>query len=279
MIKRAALAAALLACVGCSSLLYVPIRPQIVDPAKLGVTPDEVFFDNETGQKLHGWYIHANPGVKEKGQVVFFHGNGENLSTHFAALLWLPENGYSYFIFDNQGYGLSVGKPSPEGTVHDGKAAIRWAAAKYPRLPLAVFGQSLGGAVALRTVVELKSEAPIRLLTVDSTFASYRGAARSVLSHHWLTWWLQPATCLVLSDQWAPDDRVAEISPIPLIVMHGTKDQVIDYELGRDVYLRAREPKELWTVDGGRHIDAFWVHADVWRPKYLEALDHYLVGR
>jgi fermentation-respiration switch protein FrsA (DUF1100 family) len=39
----------------------------------------------------------------------------------------------------------------------------------------------------------------------------------------------------------------------PLLVIHGTEDEVIHYELGREVFAAAPEPKEFWTIPGARH--------------------------
>ena len=112
-----------------------------------------------------------------------------------------------------------------------------------------------------RSLVELKKEVPVRLVVIDSSFISYRDAGQGVLSHAWVTWLFQPLAQVLLSDRWAPEKRVAELAPTPLVVMHGNRDQVIDYDLGEDLFKAAGEPKEFWRVEGGRHIDAFWRHS------------------
>ncbi len=213
--------------------------------------------------------------------IVFFHGNAENISTHFASLHWVLNEGYDYFVFDYEGYGRSQGKPSPRATISDGRAAIHWAFQKNPRLPLIILGQSLGGAVALQTVISLKNDTPkddvpIALVTVDSTFLSYRKVARSVLAQHALTWIFQPLTTLVLSDRYAPGDRVCNISPIPLLVFHGDHDQTVPYSLGKEVYQKAKEPKEFITIPEGHHIDLFWREGGRYRREWIRRLKEIL---
>jgi fermentation-respiration switch protein FrsA (DUF1100 family) len=255
-------------------MLYQPSPYLYVDPAQLKLKPEIVEFASTDGTALYGWYFGAIDKKPAKGLIAFFHGNAQNLTSHYLNLVWLLKEGYDFFIFDYRGYGKSAGQPTPEGTVEDGKAAIRWAGARARerKLPLVVYGQSLGGAVALESLIELRGEVPVRLVVADSTFASYRAAGRSVLAKHALTWLFQPVTYLALSDAKAPGDRVAELAPTPLIVVHGDRDGVIDFSLGEDLFARAREPKELWRVPGGQHIDSMSRQDPEFRRKLLNKL-------
>lgn len=261
---------------GCSSFLYQPSRHQFADPSKIGATtPQSFLFSSLDGTSLHGWYFVNKKKIKPKGLIIFFHGNAENITTHFSTLYWILDHGYDYFIFDYRGYGESLGMPTPKKTMEDGIAAIRWAHKHNPSAPLIIFGQSLGGAVALRSVVELKNEIPIALVAVDSTFHSYRSAAKSVAAQHWLTWLFQPFVYLAMNDRYAPKSYIADISPVPLVVFHGDRDQTISYKLGLKVYRLAREPKEFIKVANGRHADLFFRHKDEYREAFLKRLSEY----
>jgi uncharacterized protein len=261
---------------GCSSLLYQPVREQIYDPAPLGFEYEEIIFPSTDGIQLNAWHFKSKLKKSPKAVIVFFHGNGENLTTHFATLAWILQYEYDYMIFDYRGYGKSEGSPSPEGTVKDGVAAIQYASQRWKNIPIVVLGQSLGGAVAIRSVVELTQKVPIKLVVIDSSFLSYRKVGQKVLSHHWFTWILQPFAGLFLSDTWAPEGRVSKISPIPMIVIHGKKDQIVDYDLGEEVYRLALDPKEFWSIQDGKHTDVFWRHGEFYRKKLIEKLESIL---
>src|SRR5262249_589270 len=138
---------------GCTHLIYAPTRVKYVDDRKLTHRPEELHFSSPSGKDLVGWYFTAHPETPPKGVIVLFHGNGQNLSSHFSLLYWILDHGYDLFVFDYPGYGLSAGDPSPRGTVEAGVAAMRWVQNRKPRAPVIVYGQSLGGAVALRTLV------------------------------------------------------------------------------------------------------------------------------
>ncbi|MDZ4675876.1 MAG: alpha/beta hydrolase [Oligoflexia bacterium] len=257
----------------CTHLLYHPTQHQYYDPVKAGVTPDEIWFENDEGQKLFGWYFHAKTKTPSKALIVFFHGNAENLSSHFATLLFVLEQGYDFFIFDYSGYGKSPGKPTPKATIQDGKAAIKWASDHRKGKPLVVFGQSLGGAIAMRSVAEVKDQIPIDLVVVDSTFHSYKSVANRLMRKHWVTWLFSPLAYVLMNDTYSPEDSISKLSPIPMVVIHGDQDQTVDYQLGKEVFHLAQQPKEFWEVPGGMHTDAFWRHGKTYRDKFIKRLD------
>lgn len=259
---------------GCSSLLYYPTRIVYVDPATIEVTPEDCAIDAD-GIKIKAWYFH--PQANPPAVIVLFHGNAENRSSHFTGLYWLVKEGYDLFVFDYPGYADSTGRPSPASTLAAGKAALRYVHSRWPRTPLIVYGQSLGGAVALRSVLELKGEIAPALVVADSTFLSYKSAARSVASHMWLTWPLQPLTYLLFSDKYAPGDLVKGMSPTPLLVIHSRQDEVIPFQLGEEVYEKAAEPKEFWPMETGPHISTFRLpQGEEFRHRFLGKLNEIL---
>lgn len=254
----------------CSSLLYYPRYEKFYDPEKLGLTPEDIFFKDASGTELNGWWFESK--IKPaKGTFIYFHGNAENLSSHFASMSWLPEQGYNYFIFDYPGYGQSDGSPGPKENVIAGQAAIRWVHDNKDASPLIVYGQSMGGIVAMRSVIEEKDKLPIKVMIADGTFSSFQRIARKKLATSWITWLLQPLAYVVLSDSWAPD--VEKISPIPMIVMHGRQDPVVEFEHGERVFKDSGEPKQFIEVPEGKHGNLFWIEEGKYRRELLAKLE------
>lgn len=289
---------------GCTSLLYVPTKTMYVDKEKLDPPPEEWLFSargsepdskvsesdgkvSESGGKvsednkqiLRGWYFSS--AQKSRAVVVYFHGNGQNRSAHFLGLYWLVKEGYDVFIFDYPGYGDVEGEPTPQNTVEAGKSALLAVKSRKPNLPMIIYGQSLGGAVAMRAMIELQTQIRPKLFVADATFLSYRSVARKILSRHWLTWLFQPVGWLVMSDRYAPGARVCEIST-PMLVIHSKQDQVVDYELGLEVYKKSCEPKEFWSLKSGGHIETFsgsdMLYAIQTRKKFLTKLEQVLAA-
>ena len=272
MIKGKAIIGILLLCLSsCSSLLYYPTRSLHFDPARLQLKPDEVYFASKNGNKLFGWYFQQpNP----KGLVVLFHGNAENLSSHYLSVVWLLKHGYNLFVFSYQGYGRSEGNPNPQNTVEDGIAALEWA--QKTKLPVAVIAQSLGGVIAMRSIVELPDRSFVKYFVVDSSFLSYREMARTVMSRSLVTWPFQWLGWLVMSDAWAPKERVSEISPIPMLVIHGENDPIVEFEMGEEIFSLAKDPKEFWKIPHGGHTDIFTIQPESYKKEFLLRLEKYL---
>ena len=242
-------------CGGCSSLLYYPSKDPFTDPVRFRHHPTDVEFTTSDGVHLHGWYF-KSPTRPAKATVLYFHGNAQNLTTHFYGMYWALDQGVDYFIFDYRGFGLSDGSPSPEGTVKDGHAALDWINQhKDPVTKLILFGQSLGGAVALRVACESNASTDYDKIIIDSGFMSYRKVAQKVLASHWVTWPIQWLGWLVMSDAVAPEDCMSRISPHPLLVVHGLDDQTVPFAMGEQIYTAALPPKEFWQIEGGRHTD------------------------
>ena len=256
---------------GCSHLFYYPKEQQFYHPSQVQMEFEDVSFKDQAGNNLTGWWFPAKT-KQPKGTFVFFHGNAENMTTHFLSMRWLPEQGYNYFIFDYPGYGKSTGVPSPQSTVESGHAALRWVHQNKDPNPLIIYGNSLGGVISMRALLDLKKEIPVRAMIADDTFSSYQRVARIKLSKSFLTWILQPLVYVLLSDYYAPQ-KIADISPIPMLIIHGDKDTTVETENGEILFREAAEPKEFWLKKDGVHGDTFWRHDFIYRTKVLEWLE------
>ncbi|MFS4457838.1 alpha/beta hydrolase [Bdellovibrio sp. HCB2-146] len=260
-----------LASLGCSSMLYYPKTEKLFDPARVQLEPEDIYFKSSDGNMLHAWYF-ASKTKENKGTVLFFHGNGENLTSHFLTFRWLPEQGYSYLIFDYPGYGTSSGKPSPEGTVKAGIAAAEWLVANKKPTNLIIYGASLGGNVALRTAEEIKGRIPFNHVIIEASFPSYRKMGAQVLSRSWITWLFQPIGYLVLSDKWAPKD-ISQFSPTPMLFIAGDKDWIVEPEQSQKLFELAKDPKEIWIIPGGHHGDLYEINKGELRGRLLQYLE------
>jgi alpha-beta hydrolase superfamily lysophospholipase len=56
-----------------------------------------------------------------------------------------------------------------------------------------------------------------------------------------------------LSSQLAGASAAADLAPRPLLVAHGTADEILPDRCSRDIFERAREPKRLILYAGCRH--------------------------
>lgn len=242
--------------VGCSSVFLYPDRVAHLPGRALGTPAEDVWIPAVDGTALHARYLPT--AAAPRATVLFLHGNAENLSSHTHAVSWLPAQGYAVLALDYRGYGQSPGRASVPAVHEDAASALAWLARRGAAQtgPLLVYGQSLGGAVAIRTVAQSEQRPRVAAVVADSTFASYRRIAREKLAALWLTWPLQAPLSWLIDDAYAPVDAVAQLSPVPLLLIHGERDAIVAPTHAQALLAAARAPKDLWTVEGGAHIDA-----------------------
>ena len=180
------------------------------------------------------------------GTLIYFHGNKENIDAYWDRMEAYYEMGFQTFTFDYRGYGKSEGKPTYEGVLTDGLAAVEHVEDYTERdmgdLPL--LGFSLGGCVASHTAV---SHTPQVLIT-EAMFSSPDRLAR------------EAAAGMSVPAGWLYENPFDNANAVrrqeaPVLIMHGAIDDYISPGHARDVYRAATEPKKLWIVPGANHSD------------------------
>jgi uncharacterized protein len=221
---------------------YFPDRIKYDTPERAGLAFEDVRFASADGTLLAGWYI---PAMGEsKGLVVHMHGNAQNMTAHWAYANWLPQRGFDLLCFDYRGYGQSQGTPDPQGIFEDAIAALSYARNLSSARKLFVFGQSLGGMLA----VAAAGASPDLICAVAAEAPAYSYTA-----------WADdqmPELQLALDDTYCASAYVAKLSPIPLLLLHSPQDRVVPYSHSEQLLAEAGAPKRLITIEGGAHNDA-----------------------
>jgi hypothetical protein len=239
---------------GCTGLFFQPYQGHVLEPDRIGLKYEDVHFPSSDGLTLHGWFLPAEGPAR--GTVLFLHGNAENISTHIGSVYWLPREGYNAFLFDYRGYGDSQGVPTLRGAIDDTESALRVLLAR-PDVDagrVIVFGQSLGGALATYVAAHSPQRLQIKALIIDSTFSTYRSIAREVLGTIWFAWPIQWPLSFTVSDTYSPLEAIPHVSPVPVLIIHSEKDPVIGVHHARRLFDAAKDPKELWILPNGLHI-------------------------
>lgn len=225
-------------------LLYLPTTPGRewwATPAEIGLAYHELRLDTEDGVSLSAWLV---PADAERGLLLFFHGNAGNISHRLESIEIFNRLGLSVLIVDYRGYGRSGGRPSENGTYRDAAAVWRYATRELKRSPgeIVIFGRSLGASIA----AQLASTAPQSpaALIVESPFTSAPDMAQRAypyLPARWLTRFNYPTR-----------EYVTE-ADCPVLVIHSEDDEIIPFDLGREVYEAAVEPKQFLVLRGGHN--------------------------
>ena len=254
---------------GCvERMFFYPDNVTYTTPARMGIQAQDVTVAAADGSRLHGWFLPA--AATAKGTVLHLHGNAANVSNHLPLVSWLPARGYNVLMIDYRGFGRSDGKPSLDGIVDDAAAALAYLRTRsdVDATRLIVFGQSIGGATALRMLA--RDAEGVRLGVIDSAFASYRGIARDATAGGPLSP-LAALTAGVLPG--ADKDPIAALKSIrlPLIFVHGARDSIIAAVNSERLHAAASN-SQYWSVPEAMHIMAL-AQPGPWREKLVQAMD------
>lgn len=258
----------LMGLLGCDSFFYYPNQKVYDAPKQYGLAHESVHFESGDGTKLHGWFFPAEGPGRAKGTVLHLHGNAGNITGHFHHVAWLPARGYHVLCFDYRGYGKSEGRITRAGSMMDACAALDYLLQRedVDNERIVAFGQSLGGAIGIVLTAQRRE---ILGIATDGAFDSYQRIAAWHIRRNplmfVLAWWVP----LMMSKDHQPIDHIARIAPRPVLLMHGTDDEVVDPAMATRLYEAAGEPKELWLAEDMDHYGAMQEMSEVAHAKLL----------
>jgi alpha-beta hydrolase superfamily lysophospholipase len=235
--------------VACSSLLFHPFSQHVRTPDIMGLEYQDVWLLSGDQVNIHGWFLPAQ--IPLKGSVYFLHGNAENISTHIESVYWLPEQGYQVFLLDYRGFGRSEGEADLPEVFLDIEAGFSWLLEHAENKPIYLLGQSLGASLCIYFAAnnQLARENLTGLIS-DAAFTDYFQITRHVASKFWLTWLIQYPAAWLMSNPYNPVDAIAQLSPVPVLILHSQKDYIIPFQQGKQLYQAAKQPKFFLEIDG-----------------------------
>lgn len=194
------------------------------------------------GERLRVWHL---PHDAPLARVVYFHGNGGNLSMWSPILADLWRHGFDVVAIDYRGYGVSTGRPTEAGLYRDVDAALAFVRERLrgTAAPLVYWGRSLGTPMAAYAASRHRPSGVV----LEAGFPS----ARSVLETNPLLW----ALSWLSSYRFGTAAHMVAVRE-PVLVLHGDRDSVIPYRLGQRLFASINEPKRFVTIRGGDHNDA-----------------------
>ncbi len=226
-----------------SKLIYFPSKVIEATPSDVGLAFQDVKLTTADGVAISAWFV---PCDGADTTVLFFHGNAGNNSHRVAELKTLHYLGFNTLIVDYRGYGLSQGHPGERGTYLDADAAWKYLTEtrRIPANRIVIFGESLGGAVA----IDLASRVSPGALVAQSTFTSLA----DVGSIHYP---LLPVG-LILQHRYESINKVGRIT-CPKLFIHTTDDSLIPLSNGKRLFEAAAPPKEFMQTPGEHNSGGF----------------------
>ena len=247
-------------------------------PADIGLAYEDVRFTTDDGVSLSGWLI---PAAREtRSAVILMHGfAGTRLPDLPEYVPWL-QRWHHVLQFDFRGHGASGDAPVALGSLarHDVPAAVRFMESRGFG-PMALMGISLGASVG----VLAGGDVPVAAVVADAAFAQLHHPIgnRMRLDRYPLAALgsrliVAAATLRTRDPLVEPVSRVSRIAPRGLLVIAPRDDRLIDYRQSLKLYEAAREPKELYIVDGAGHSYAHAVGGAEYERRVLDFVGRHL---
>ncbi|MCH7591252.1 MAG: alpha/beta hydrolase [Planctomycetes bacterium] len=242
-----------------TKLIYFPSKGYDAVPTDVGLAFEDLTLRTADGVNIAAWHV---PHDRAFGNIIFFHGNAGNMTSRLHSVKLLHNMGLNVLIIDYRGYGRSEGKPSETGTYEDAEAAWRYLTETRGERPdhIALFGRSLGGAVA----IELATRHTPAALVTESTFTSLTDIGR--MHYRFLP------VRLILSYRYDSLSKVGRIT-CPKLFFHGREDTLIPLENGRRLFDASADPKEFIETPGGHNESGF-----TYTPEFTKRLEEFLLG-
>ncbi|KAH7674378.1 putative alpha/beta hydrolase protein [Dioscorea alata] len=197
----------------------------------------------DRGTEIVAMYVN-NPAAKLT--VLYSHGNAADLGQlhdlfcELSAHLRVNLLGYDY-----SGYGCSSGKPSEQNTYADIEAAYRCLVESYRTQAedIILYGQSVGSGPTLELAIRLPR---LRAVVLHSPILSGLRVMYPVKRTYWF-------------DIYKNIDKIPLVS-CPVLVIHGTADNVVDCSHGKQLWELCKEKYEPLWIKGGNHCNLELYH-------------------
>jgi dipeptidyl aminopeptidase/acylaminoacyl peptidase len=250
-------------------------------PADYGLTYEDLSLQAKDGLKISGWYIPSQNGAV----VIDIHGYKGCREWLLEPAKMLSGHGYGVMLIDLRTHGLSEGDIITFGRteVYDVDAALEYLLHRPEVDPsrIGIIGHSIGGAVA---ILYASKNPVIKTVISDCAYVSLNEEVNTALEKFGVPSVLSP---MILNfaekkmgfkvDNYAPVKYIGAISPRPILLMQGGKDDMVPSDSGKRLYEAAGEPKELWFEPELNHVCFLTDMPKEYETRVTGFLDKYLL--
>jgi len=230
--------------------IYFYQRNLLYHPSENNYQNDEIKFEYEEVNieveneiKLKSWLI--NKDFNKFKTLLIFHGNAGDLSNRIYKLNELNKLEINILLISWRGFSGNKGSPTEKNLYKDAEAAIKWLNKKnVNNNQIILYGESLGTGIA----VEMAKKNDFNSIILESPFTSIENSAKIYYPY-------LPVKYL-LKDRY---DTISKIKMVesPIMIMHGEKDDVVPFSMGKELFEKANSPKQSYFTPDDDHMMEF----------------------
>ncbi|MBL8519219.1 MAG: alpha/beta fold hydrolase [Betaproteobacteria bacterium] len=244
------------------SLIFNPVQgewrgyrglPEGMQEESIPVGPD--------GDRVHAWWMPAQD--PQAPALLYLHGARWNLTGSVTRIPRWHQMGFSVLAIDYRGFGRSESKsvtaPTEQSSIEDAKAAYARLVALAPQAKRYIFGHSLGGSIA----TQLAARQP------DASGLILEGAFTNIPQMIKETKWGFLPVSFLVTQRFDTLEAIDDIA-MPVLIAHGTADNIVPFAMGEKLFAAAREPKRFFRAEGGSHHNMSSTYFDGYRNAVRE---------
>ncbi|MCP4682043.1 MAG: alpha/beta hydrolase [Desulfobacterales bacterium] len=221
-----------------NKMAFHPDNQNVLSIDQLPSNFQEIFIETEDQVKIQGYFI-ANKSSNKI--LIYFHGNAGNICHRLPDLMQISSFGINVLGVSYRGYGKSRGKPSEKGIYIDGKAALNYSTRKlgFSLNNVIILGRSIGTAVAIHISQNLNIGGLILVTPLTSGADEANAIGLGLIS-------------FLAGNSFNNIEKIVNIS-CPILVIHGTQDNLVPFEMGKKIYNKAKIKKQFVKIEGANH--------------------------
>ena len=221
------------------NLLYHPSENNYSD-TKLLASIEKVTITTNDNIKLSSWYHKKN--VTGYKTILFLHGNAGSLQNRNYKINHFKDLNINFLIVAWRGFSENEGQPTEKGLYQDARSAVKWLKSKdVTESDIIIYGESLGTAVA----VEIAQHTKFAGIILESPFTSMIDLGKEKYP-------FLPVKIL-LKDKFESLKKIKNIN-IPILIMHGKRDNIVPFYMGIKMYEEANTPKDYYFSKDDDHM-------------------------
>lgn len=250
------------------------------NPGELDLAFDSITYMGYEDLQLEAYYI---PTTKDSttATILMVHGIRAYKEHFIKKSPDLAAKGYNIVLVDLRAHGDSEGKFCTFGIKekYDIKALVDVIISKYKCENIGIWGQSLGGAVALQS---LAFDKRLQFGIVESTFSNFEKVAHDYIKRMgpFLPEWYR--NFMIYRGEQIAGIEAEDCNPIdaakkvcqPVLLIHGTSDNRISFKYAKENFVALKsEKKEFLPIEGALHSNVWQVGGDAYFQKVYNFIE------